>query len=75
MPNPNWTEIMTTTLESRNKEFADNVTNNNALLARLKERGRIRTTTGGNVIIEELEYAENSTFQFYSGLTSSPLAA
>lgn len=67
MPNPNWTEILTTTLESRNKEFADNVTNNNALLARLNEKGRVRSATGGNVIIEELEYAENSTFQFFTG--------
>jgi hypothetical protein len=67
MPNPNWTEILTTTLESRNKEFADNITNNNALLATLNEKGNVNPATGGNVIIEELEYAENSTFQFYSG--------
>ena len=67
MPNPNWTEILTTTLESRNKEFADNVTNNNALLARLNQKGNVKPVTGGNVILEELEYAENSTFQFYTG--------
>lgn len=67
MPNPNWTEILTTTLESRNKEFADNVTNNNALLARLNQKGNVKNATGGNVILEELEYAENSTFQFYTG--------
>jgi hypothetical protein len=67
MPNPNWTEIITTTLESRNKEFADNVTNNNALLARLNQKGNIRPVSGGRVIAEELEYAENSTFQFYTG--------
>ncbi len=67
MPNPDWTEILTTTLESRNKEFADNITNNNALLAVLNEKGNVNPATGGNVIIEELEYAENATFQFYSG--------
>lgn len=67
MPNPNWTEILTTTLESRNMEFADNITNNNALLATLNAKGNINPATGGNVIIEELEYAENSTFQFYTG--------
>ncbi len=66
-PNANWTEIITTTLQSRNKEFADNVTNNNALLARLNQRGNVKPATGGNVIAEELEYAENSTFQFYTG--------
>ena len=67
MPNPNWTEILVTTLESRNKEFADNVTNNNALLSYLSRKGNIKSATGGNVIIEELEYGENSTFQFYTG--------
>lgn len=67
MPNPNWTEILTTTLEGRNKEFADNISNNNALLAVLNANGNVNPATGGNVIIEELEYAENSTFQFYTG--------
>jgi len=67
MPNANWTEILTTTLEARNKEFADNVTNNNALLSRLNMKGKIKPVSGGNVIIEELEYAENGTFQFYTG--------
>ena len=67
MPNPNWTEILTTTLESRNKDFADNITNNNALLAVLNSRSKVQPVTGGNVILEELEYAENSTFQFYTG--------
>lgn len=67
MPNANWTEILTTTLEARNKEFADNVTNNNALLARLNMKGNIKPVSGGNVIIEELEYAENGSFQFYTG--------
>lgn len=67
MPNANWTEILTTTLESRNKEFADNVSDSNALLARLNQKGNVKPASGGNVILEELEYAENSTFQFYTG--------
>jgi len=67
VPNADWTEILTTTLQSRNKEFADNVSNTNALLARLNQKGNVKAATGGNVIIEELEYAENSTFQFYTG--------
>ena len=67
MPNPNWGEIVTTTLESRNKDFADNVSNGNALLARLNMKGNVKSVTGGNVILEELEYAENATFQFYTG--------
>lgn len=67
MANPNWSEILTTTLESRNKEFADNISNNNALLSVLEQSGNVNPATGGNVILEELEYAENSTFQFYTG--------
>jgi hypothetical protein len=67
MPSPNLTEIVTTTLYKRNKELADNISNGNALLARLNERGNVRTADGGRQIVEELEYAENSTFMYYSG--------
>lgn len=67
MPNPNWTEIIATTLAHRNKDFADNVSNGNAGLARISAKGNVRTVSGGRVITEELEYDENSTFQFYSG--------
>lgn len=67
MASPNLTEIVTTTLYKRNKELADNVSNGNALLARLNQRGNVRTASGGRQIVEELEYAENSTFMFYSG--------
>ena len=67
MPSPNLTEIVTTTLYKRNKELADNVSNGNALLARLNQKGNVRTASGGRQIVEELEYAENSTFMYYSG--------
>jgi len=67
MASPNLTEIVTTTLYKRNKELADNVSNGNALLARLNEKGNVRTASGGRQIVEELEYAENSTFMYYSG--------
>lgn len=67
MASPNLTEIVTTTLYKRNKELADNVSNGNALLARLNQKGNVRTASGGRQIVEELEYAENSTFMYYSG--------
>ena len=67
MASPNLTEIVTTTLHKRNKELADNVSNGNALLARLNQKGNVRTVDGGRQIVEELEYAENSTFMYYSG--------
>ena len=67
MASPNLTEIVTTTLRKRNKELADNVTNNNALLAYIKRKGNVRMVDGGRTIVEELEYAENATFMYYSG--------
>lgn len=67
MPSPNLSEILTTTLYSRTGELADNVTKNNALLSRLKKRGKIKTVSGGESILQELEYAENSTYTRYSG--------
>lgn len=67
MASPNLSEIVTTTLRNRSKKIADNVTNHNALLRRLNERGNVKLTDGGRTIVQELDYAENSTFQFYSG--------
>jgi hypothetical protein len=67
MASPNLSEIVTTTLYKRNKELADNISNGNALLARLNEKGNVRPAGGGRQIVEELEYAENSTFMYYSG--------
>lgn len=67
MASPNLSEIVTTTLRNRSRKLADNVTNNNALLMRLKQRGNQRTFSGGRNITQELEYAENSTFKRYSG--------
>lgn len=61
-PNSTYTEIVTTTLLHRNKELADNVSNSNALLSRLRTKGKIRAVPGGRSIVEELEYAENATF-------------
>ena len=62
-----WSDIATTTLEKRSKKLADNVTDNTALLLRLKQKGKVRPFSGGRVILEELEYAENGTAGYYSG--------
>jgi hypothetical protein len=40
---PNVSDIVATTIESRTKTIADNVTKNNAVLAQLKKGGRIKT--------------------------------
>ena len=67
MASPNLSELITTTLRNRQQMFADNVTNKNSLLRKLKERGNVRLLSGGRTIVRELDYAENSTFQYYSG--------
>lgn len=64
-------DILATTIESRTKKIADNVTNNNALLMKLKQKGRIKTFSGGHKILQELSFAENSNQGWYSGLTRS----
>ena len=67
MASPGLSEILTTTLEHRSKKLADNVTVNHALLNRLNSKSNIQLTPGGASILQELEYAENSTYTRYSG--------
>lgn len=69
MASPNLSEIVTTTLRNRSKSLADNVSNHNALLKRLKENGNTNLVTGRQ-IVRELEHADNSTVGFYSGYES-----
>lgn len=66
MASPNLSEIVTTTLRNRSGETADNVSKGNALLAKLKEKGAWKAATGRS-IVQELDYAENGTFMYYSG--------
>jgi len=67
--NANISDIMATTIESRSKKIADNVTNNNAILKKLSKKGNIRPVSGGTYIMQELSFAENSNAGWYSGLT------
>lgn len=72
---PNVSDIVATTIESRSKKIADNVTKNNALLSRLDQRGNIKTISGGSVIFQELSFAENGNAGWYSGYDLLPVAA
>ena len=65
-PNSTYTEIVTTTLAGYSKTMADNVTNNNALLRHIDSNGNKMPATG-RTIVQELEYATNSTTKWYSG--------
>lgn len=59
--NTNWSDIITTTIQNRSGVLADNVTNNNALLMKLRERGNVKPFSGGNVIAQELMYVDTAT--------------
>ena len=67
--NSSITDIIATTIQNRSGVLADNVTNNNALLRRLKAKGNVRPFGGGNVILEEIMYADASMINAnsYSG--------
>lgn len=67
MASPGLSEIVTTTLRNRAPKVADNVSQNTALLKRLKQRGKVKPVNGGRTIVQPLEYAENSTFMYYAG--------
>lgn len=67
-PNSTFDEIVTTTLRRHRKDIADNVSNHNALYKRLTAKGKIQLDPGGYEIAVPLDYAENSTYQRYSGL-------
>lgn len=66
-PNSTFTELVTTTLRNHPTEISDNVSQHNALYRRLKTGGKIKKLSGGYEIVRPLDYAENSTYQRYSG--------
>ncbi|CAB4141050.1 hypothetical protein UFOVP413_20 [uncultured Caudovirales phage] len=67
MSNPNFDDIVTTTLQRRSKKLADNISRNQGLLYRMRQKGTIRPFPGGRTIVEEIEYQENSTYRRYAG--------
>lgn len=69
MPSPNtvFTELVSTTFRKHSKEIKDNVSKNNALLRRVYDKGNVRREDGGLTIVAPLDYAENNTYQRYSG--------
>ena len=72
---PNVSDVVTTTIQSRTRKIADNVTKNNALYMRLDQKGNRKTFSGGNVIYQELSFAQNSNGGWYSGYDLLPVAA
>jgi len=74
-PNSVFTELVTTTLRNHPTEIADNVSQHNALYRRLKTGGKIKKLSGGYEIVRPLDYAENSTYQRYSGFDALNIGA
>lgn len=66
--NSDISDVIATSIQSRSGVIADNVTNNNALLTRLKRRGNMKPFSGGNVILQELSFSSNTNAMYYSGL-------
>ena len=66
MPSPGLSELVTTTLRNRSATLADNVSDNTALLFKLRERGNRKPFSGGRTIVQGLFYAENGTYTRYS---------
>lgn len=74
-PNSTFTEMVTTTLRNHPSEIADNVSNHNGLYRRLRDKGQIVKLNGGYEIVRNLDYAENATYQRYSGYDTLNIAA
>jgi len=74
-PNSTFTEIVTTTLREHPSEITDNVSDHNALLRRMKKRGNIKKIDGGYEIVRPLDYAENGTYQRFSGFDTLNVSA
>lgn len=77
MPSPNavFTEMVSTTWRNHRKEVADNISNHNALLRRLMQKGKKRLEDGGASIVCPLDYASNATYMRYSGYDILNIAA
>ena len=71
--NVNISDIIATTIESRTRKLADNVTDNNAILKKLSMKGNIKTFSGGHKILQELSFQENANSGWYSGYDLLPV--
>ena len=70
-----FSELVSTTFRKHDKDVKDNVSKHNALFRRIMEKGLNRTEDGGLSIVKVLEYAQNSTYQRYSGFDQLNISA
>jgi hypothetical protein len=72
VPNTDYTEIITTTLDNYRDTLADNVMKGIPLFQRLNEKGNVDPVDGGVKILENLMYGE-SIVQWYNGFETLSL--
>lgn len=71
----NYSDIVATTIQQRSRKIADNVTLNNAALAKMNQGGNVKSFGGGSSILEEISFAQNGNAGWYSGYDLLPVAA
>ena len=65
-PNSTFTELVSTTFRNHRREIEDNLSNRNALLKYIMNKGNKLREDGGLTIVTPLDYQANSTYQRYS---------
>jgi hypothetical protein len=73
--NTSYTDLITSTLEFRAPDMADNVTGNNAVTAWIKANGGYKITGGGSKILEPLAANANTNGGWYSGYDQLPVGS
>lgn len=73
--NADFSDILSTTIQSRSGVIADNVSANCALLTRLKRRGNVKPFSGGDQILQEISFSSNTNAMYYSGYQTLATAA
>ncbi len=66
-PNTSYSEVLTASIDNYRAKMADNVLDNNVTLLYIKNNGNTDPADGGVKLLENLKYAENGTFNWYSG--------
>ncbi len=75
-PSTVFTEMVSTTLRNFGSSVSDNVSEHNALYNRLVKRGQVKKEVGGGYEIQRtLSYAENGTYQRFSGFDTLNIQA
>lgn len=77
MPSPNsiFSELVSTTFRNQKKTVIDNTSKNNAMYRAIADKGQVMEESGGLTITQPIDYAENGTYQRYSGYDSLDISA